>query len=326
MKLARLSMASCLVLFSAIPISASESAIDCRTAVNTLEAGLEGNPDESLPLFLDALRTNPGCRRSLFIAAIEHANGEPHQIEQFIFIARREFPSEDTTFAEAALSAAPDHLDVIRLAFLAGEDLMSSALEEAEGSKAESLVQLPAEAQKLDEDIREAIARMTAKVEGKLWPEQKTSMEPVTFKNRDDLRIPRESRGADESSLRNGDPIDTTDERKISEPGLRINDQWEPEDRLRLDESKFASADEQDEAKLKEARKREIASAGAVGFPKRPVLRQSSVYYISPEAGDFRSTIDLNDQERPRLVIRPAQAFRSIPPDPKLDQPGSVRR
>jgi hypothetical protein len=302
------------ILLSASPdrnVFSSESATDCGTASETLLAGFQAQPEDALALFLDALQTNPGCRRSLLVSGMETFSADPEKIEQLIFIARQEFPEDQTLFAEAALETAPEHFDVIRNAFMADTEVMQSPVE----SETETaLVELPPEAQALDEDLREAIARMTAKVEGKYWPEQELEGDPLRFKGRDDVRIPKTSRNADESSLENSIPIDTTDERAISTSQLRINDHWEKEMTLRLDESKFVPEERGDSRAMQEARKREISPAGAVGFPRRPVLRRPS-YYIPPAAGDYRSTIDLDNEARQKLIIRPSAAFRTVPGD-----------
>ena len=289
----------------------SESATDCGAASKTLLAGFQAQPEDTLALFLDALQTNPGCRRNLLITGIETFSTDPEQIEQLIFIARQEFPEDQTLFAEAALETVPEHFDVIRKAFMADTSVMQASVENETKS---ALVELPPEAQALDEDLREAIARMTAKVEGKYWPEQDVEGELPRFKGRDDVRIPKTSRKADESSLENSIPIDTTDERAISTSQLRINDHWEKEMTLHLDESKFVPEERGDSRAMQDARKREISPAGAVGFPKRPVLRRPS-YYIPPAPGEYRSTIDLDNEARQKLIIRPPAAFRTIPND-----------
>ncbi len=287
-------------------LQASESAVDCETANNTLVAGLMAQPEQAPMLFLDALRTNPGCRRDLLRLGIQFADDDPEMLKKLLFIARQEFPGEQTAFAELALSEMPENSELIREAFF------SSAEKPKPAPVAPALVELPPEANKLDDGIREAIARMTAKTEGKLWPEQHVSEEKITYQKRDDLRVSRESQGADESSLENGVPIDTHDERRIAPGKVVINDDWRPNDAIELDESKFSQR--HDTRVAKEARKREIAPAGAVGFPMQYPLPKSSVYYIPPAKGDFRSTIDLDDMKRTPLIIK---APSSAPTDPR---------
>lgn len=303
-------------LFAAISLisfssAASESAVDCESASETLAAGLAAQPDDTLALFLDSLRTNPGCRRNLLITAVEASLNEPGMLENLIFISRQEFPADQSMFAEAALGVAPEHIDTIRNAFMADEATMEQALRPESESNSQQLVELPPEIQAMDEDLREAIARMTAKVEGKYWPEQDLGEDPVRFKRSDEIRVPRNSGRADETSLENAIPIDTHDERKITTTQLRINDHWEKGNNIRLDESKFVDESKGDSRTLMEARKREISPAGAVGFPKRPVILRPS-YYIPPAEGDYRSTIDLDDRERPRLIIRPPSGIQAV--------------
>ncbi|MEM1442139.1 MAG: hypothetical protein AAGF67_07330 [Verrucomicrobiota bacterium] len=301
MKLAFCFLAATVLL--SYPLAASESALDCESANNTLVAGLMAQPEQAPMLFLDALRTNPGCRRDLLRLGIQFAEDDPATLKKLLFIARQEFPSEQTDFASLALTELPGQSDLIREAFFSSP--------EPKAPTPPALVELPPEANELDDGIREAIARMSAKVEGKIWPEQHVSDEAITYHKRDDIRIPSESRSADETSLENAIPIDKTDERRLAPGKVVINDNWRPNDELELDESKFGTR--ADTRVLREARKREIAPAGAVGFPRKYPTPKSSVYYIPPAKGDFRSTIDLDDEKRPPLVIRTPSTSPTTP-------------
>ena len=309
MKLAFCLLATALIAWS--HVTASESASDCTAASDTFRAGLEANPGQVTLLFLDALRTNPGCRRDLLSLAMEVSLQDPKTMKEVLFIARQEFPGEQSSFAELALSVAPEQSDLIREAFFSNPESAVPAVAPAPVRSAPALVELPPEAADLDDGIREAIARMTAKVEGKLWPEQHVSDEKITYHKPDDVRIPAESRHADESSLENGVPIDTEDERRIAPGEVVINDNWSPTKAIELDESKFSQRE--DTRVAREARKKEIAPAGAVGFPMPYPMPKSSVYYIPPAKGDFRSTIDLDDAKRPPLVIRGPSSAPTTP-------------
>lgn len=315
------------VVLSWSPLCASESAIDCESANNVLVAGLMARPTEAPMLFLDALRTNPGCRADLLRLAIQFADEDPEMLKKLLFIARQEFPEEQTSFAGIALTELPEQAELIREAFFADPNPArapaaamdvaaavdgvpvaaidpdaDAAMSAAGVPSPPALVELPEATADLDDGIREAIARMTAKVEGKYWPEQHVSEEKITYHQPDDVRISRESRNADESSLENGVPIDTHDERRIAPGRVVINDSWRPHDEITLDESKFSQRT--DTRVAREARKREIAPAGAVGFPMQYPLPKSSIYYIPPAQGDFRPTIDQDDLKRPPLIIR----------------------
>jgi len=299
-------------LFSLSSLRASESASDCESAQNTLVAGLMSQPEQAAMLFLDSLRTNPGCRRDLLRLAMQFAKDDPEILKKILFIARQEFPGEQTSFAELALSVVPDQSSLIREAFFSNPEPAAPAAPALVATPtAPALVELPPEANDLEDGIREAIARMSAKVEGKLWPEQHVSEEKITYHQSDDVRIPKESRNADESSLENGVPIDTHDERRIAPGQVVINDGWRPNDSIELDESKFSQR--QDTRVALEARKREIAPAGAVGFPMQYPMPKSSIYYIPPAKGDFRSTIDLDDSKRAPLIIRSPSSAPTTP-------------
>lgn len=303
-------LVACLPAF----LTASESATDCKTASNTLHEGLKAKPHDSLALFLDALQTNPGCRRDLLVEALRFAKDDPTKIEKMIFIARQEFPNDLTSFAQAALETVPEHALVIREAFFADQDTMTAKLNPVPDDSASSLVTLPAEARELDLEIREAIARVTAQVEGKLWPEQEISDEPVAFRKPDQIRTSKSEGRVNEDSLENAIPYDQIDERIADADRVILSDSQNLElESIRLDESKFTRG-VSDSREAREARKKEIAPAGQAVIPNRPRLVRSSVYYIPPARGDYRSTIDLDDKQRPPLVIR------SVPTSPTAPQ------
>src|SRR5690606_2457775 len=134
----------------------------------------------------DSLQTNPGCRRQLLISAIEFTGADPDLLRKLIFAARIEFPADDTLFAEADMSIAPERSMDIREAFMADVGVMSTEL--AKGSDASDSA-VAAASQKMDEEIADAIARVTAKTEGKPWPEQKLTGEPLQFRKADEVRV-----------------------------------------------------------------------------------------------------------------------------------------
>lgn len=301
-------LASCAVLFGGVS-SASEAAPDLDTAVETLRSGLDSHPEHAVELFQDALRTNPENRGELLKAALDALKFEPGSLVPLIHTARLEFPEDDTLFAEAALATLPDQADEIRSAFISSPEEMqhSTAAPEPKGPSPES--------RELDEEIRDAIARVAAKAEGKQGPEQSPSHEPVHFRKPDEIRIPKRSRSADESSLVNHLPIDQTDERAIAAGDVKIDDAWKPSSDLRLDESRFAKREGQAATAPPEAKIHERSTAGSVGLPKPPRLPRSSVYFISPASETYESTIDREngDAAPPALVIRPDSTSPSLP-------------
>jgi hypothetical protein len=293
---------------------ASEAATDCEAAIETLAAGIEVHPSEAVVLFQDSLQTNPDCRRQLFMAAVEFTGAEAELLTRLIFIARTEFPEDDTLFAEAAMSVAPERSMEIREAFMAEPATMTAALangEEMAGADSAAA----AASQKMDAEIADAIARVAAKTEGKPWPEQQLAEEPVQFRKPDEVRVSKKFREADESSLANTVPVDTHDEREITPGPVKLDDAWKRGNDLRLDESKFTPGDRSASTAPLQAGARHIAPAGAVGLPTRPAMPKSSVYYIAPSAENYRSTIDYESAEdlRPPLVIRPVQTSPTLP-------------
>jgi hypothetical protein len=308
---------------------ASESAPDCSSAVDTLRAGIALQPEQAVALFRDALQTNPGCRRRLFMAAAEIVGDDPDYLKRLLYAARLEFPGEESLFAEAALITVPDCGREIREAILAPASGLEAALSGAVATVAESEHPLgdgravlsrtdsadpkdPAEAKRLDDEIREAIARVGAKTEGRAWPEQRVEALPPRFRKPDEIRISRTSRFADEASLVNDLPLDRHDEREIAPGTVRFVDRPGAGAPLRLDESKFVRGDREAALSPSETKARPIAPAGAVGLPRPP---RSSVYYIPPPTGSYESTIDQESGELspPPLVIRPEPVSRSSP-------------
>lgn len=303
-----------LVPWSVPAAHASEAATDCKTAIETLAAGIEVHPSEAVVLFQDSLQTNPDCRRQLFMAVIELTGAESDLLTRLIFVARTEFPEADTLFAEAAMSVAPERSVEIREAFAAEPATMKAALTNgAEMDEADSTI--AAASRKMDAEIADAIARVAAKTEGKPWPEQELADEPVQFRKPDVVRVSKKFRKADESSLANTVPVDTHDEREITPGPVKLDDTWKRANDLRLDESKFAPADRGTSTAPLQAGARHIAPAGAVGLPIRPAMPKSSVHYIAPSAENYRSTIDCESGEdlRPPLVIRPVQTSPTHP-------------
>lgn len=335
MKFAIFSLVAVFATWTVPFAGASESASDPGLAVETLRAGLEVHPDQAVVLFQDSLQTNPDARRDLFAVALETFGESARAVTPMIYAARLEFPDEDATFAEVVLETLPELAEELRKAFAASPDEMLAMLSsspapvdtseivdggsarENEGGVGDPLPvhDLAAESAAMDEEIRDAIARVTAKTAGKAWPEQAVTAAPVHFKKSDEVRIPRKSRQADESSLFNHLPLDRVDEREIA-PGLvRIDDSWRPSDAIRLDESKFADSGREASIAPLEAKVKALSPAGSIGLPKRPVFPRSSVYHIPPAAGTYESTIDLEngDSAPPALIIRPESASPTTP-------------
>lgn len=321
--------------YTATTLSASESAPDSGSAVETLRAGIEVHPDQAVMLFQDSLQTNPDSRRALFVAALETMGDDVDLVIRLVAVARLEFPDDEVEFAELALASLPEQTEAIREAFaldpgsvLAKEAGDTGGPATMETTAADPLDETPpdlpeagpldtslaADPRVLDEQIREAMARVAAKTAGLPWPEQPVPDLQVQFKKPDEVRIPRKSRGADETSLFQHLPLDRTDEREVAPGQVRLDDAWRPSDGLRLDESKFAPQDRGAERLPEEAAAKSLAPAGAVGLPRRPMLR-SSVYRIPPAAGSYESTIDQESGEgaTPSLVIRPEPASPSQP-------------
>ncbi len=291
------------------PVHGSESALDCEAAINTLAAGIEVHPAQAVVLFQDALQTNPDCRSQLLMTAIRLTGGEPATLARLIYAARMEFPGDDSLFAEAAMTVAPDCGAEIREAFMKSPSEMESALV-SETAEMKSTGGALVDQKAMDEDIREAIARMTAKAEGKPWPEQQLSDEPLHFRKADEVRVPHGSADVDDSSLANGLALDKTDERQVDPAPVRINDATKPSLAIRLDESKFGTGLRTSVIQPREAEVRSIAPAGEAPVSGGPVPNRSPhrPFVVVPD--HYHSTIDLETDGKPRptLLISPPLA------------------
>jgi hypothetical protein len=323
-----------LALCGACQVRASEAAPDSETAVETLRIGIATHPDQAVVLFQDSLQTNPECRRELLVAALGILGGDPAYLTRLLYVARLEFPEDDSLFAEAALSVVPDLPAEIRASFAASTGQMQAVLGGApvepflppvEPAVAPAPETSPAsrrvpseESRRLDEAIREAMSRVAAKTSGRIWPEQSLASDPIRFRKPDEVRISRQSRVADESSLFNHLPLDRSDEREIAPGGVKIDDRSKPAASIRRDESKFARRDREASTAPLDAKLEERSPAGSVALPRRPPLPRSSVYFIPAAAGGYESTIDQaqGGTAPPALIIRPEAASPTAPRRP----------
>ena len=344
MKLAFVVILFCFFVISVSQSYASECAVDCRSAVQVFEERVQVEPCNLFPLYIATLQKNPGCRRDLLVSAVRASKGDVRTMRWVIFVSRQKFPNELTLLAEAAMSELPDYGEVIREAFFVEESEMEIELAEATNPKISgpegslvlmprseptmpvasvelaeivpesvpelqsALVKLPEAAQLLDEDIHEVTFRMTAKVEGEVWPEQEVSKADFTYRESKKLRV-TSKRLVDEQSMDNSLPIDTIDERMMLPMAIKINDDWKPSEDIRLDESRFTKSKSENRVAAV-ARKKELAPAGSVGLRQLPRLARSGSYLVTPAGGDYNSTIDRDGRNsmRPSLLIRPVSS------------------
>jgi hypothetical protein len=313
---------------------ASEAAPDSETAVETLRIGIATHPDQAAMLFQDSLQTNPDSRRDLLVTALGILGDDPVHLTRLLYAARLEFPEDDALFAETALTVIPERSAEIRASFAASAGQMKAVLGgasvepflppvESDAASAQEPPPPPRrgpseESRRLDEAIREAMSRVAAKTTGRLWPEQAVAADPIRFRKHDEVRIPRQSRVADESSLFNHLPLDRSDEREIAPGIVKIDDLSKPAGLIRLDESKFTHKDREASTAPLNAKTSERSPAGSVALPRRPPLPRSSVYYIPPAAGAYESTIDREQGATapPALIIRPEAASPTAPRRP----------
>ena len=312
MKLAFVVILSCFFAISVSQGYASGFPVDCRSAVQVFEDGVQEEPSTLLPLYMATLEKNPGCRRDLLVSAVRASNGDVRTMRSVIFVSRQEFPNELTLLAEAAMSELPEFGEVIREAFFVEKSEMEIELaeivQESVPDLQSALVKLPGAAQLIDENIHRATFRMTAKVKGKVWPKKEVSKPDFTYRQSEKLRV-TSKRPVDEQSMDNSLPIDTIDERMMLPMAIKINDDWKPSEDIRLDESRFTKSKSENRVATL-VRKKELAPAGSVGLPLLPRLARFGSSLIPLADGDYNSTIDRDGRNsmRPSLLIRPVSS------------------
>ncbi len=148
-------------------------------AEKSLRADLNRTPNQVLLIFGDAVRISPNCLRGLFRTAIQTSRPDEGLLEQMILVALNEFPEEANTIAEICFEEAPDKASIIKAAFVLvpGSEQKNASTPKAETfSPIDRFLQRKrpvASAQKsvvdeaADRKIQEAVAKMTANLEGK---------------------------------------------------------------------------------------------------------------------------------------------------------------
>ena len=224
MRIATLTLCS---LLAAIPARSSESASDCAAAVDTLRAGIAGDPANAVVYFEDAIQANPSCVASLVSAAIEATGADEALLRGFIGSAIAEYPSKTTEIAGAAMEAAPHAGEVIRDAFFSdGAGGGGRAAPKPAPVKSpierflESQEKEPAPAPKPGERVLAAISEIDEKIA------VETSVieaEPL-MRKRDRIEVSEISREIDEETLRDAMPLDETEEEFFGETGITFRD------------------------------------------------------------------------------------------------------
>ncbi len=161
------------------------------------------------------------------------------------------------------------------------------------------------------------MSRVAAKTEGRTWPEQAVAADPIRFRKPDEVRIARQSRVADESSLFNTLPLDHTDEREIAPGEVKIDDWWKPAGSIRLDESKFTRTTAR--PRPLRSKRRSGTLPGRIRRPaEAPAAAAFQRLLHPPPAGSYESTIDQEQGETapPALIIRPEAASPTAPRRP----------
>lgn len=313
MKLAFVLFASCSLSLFGYQSDVLASEMDCSSAVRVFENRVKAQPHNLLPLYIGALQENPGCRGDLLTSAVRASDGDSRMVRWVIFVSRQEFPHKLDLLTEAAATDVLEWEEVIREALFVEEAEMadlSLGIDGASLSETQlSLDELSEEAKKLDEDIHEALARMSARAEGKVWSDEGMS-ETDFFNQKADTIHVSPGGWSDEHGMDNSLPIDTLDERIMLPMAIKIDDDWKPSEEVELDESKFTKSSSKSRIAAA-ARKKELAPASAVGLPRGPNLVRPEVNEIFSVGGDYSSTIDRDERDsiRPSLVIRSAPSL-----------------
>lgn len=312
MKLAFVLFASCSLSLFGYQSDVLSSDMDCSPAVRIFEDRVRAQPHNLLPFYISALQENPGCRGDLLTSAVRASNGDSRMVRWVIFVSRQEFPHKLNLLGETATTDVPEWEEVIREALFVEEAEMADLLLGVDGASLtdtqSSLGELSEEAVKLDEDIREALARMSARAEGKAWSGE--GMVYTDFFNQQADTIHVSPGGwSDEYGMDNSLPIDTLDERIILPMAIKIDDDWKPSKEVYLDESKFTKSSSNSRIAAA-ARKKELAPASAVGLPRGPKPARPELSETFSVGGDYSSTIDCDERDS----IRPSLVIRSAPP------------
>ena len=312
MKLAFVLFASCSLSLFGYQSDVLASDMDCRSAVEIFEDRVKAQPHNLLPFYIDSLQKNPGCRGDLLISAVRASDGDSRLIRWVIFVSRQEFPHKLTLLTGAAMTDVREWEEVIRETLFVEEAEMADLLlgaDEASLSDAQSpIVELSEEAKKLDEDIREAIARINTKVEGKAWSDE-GMVDTDFFRQQADTIFVSPGGWLDEHGMDNSLPIDMLDERIMLPMAIKIDDDWKPSEEVYLNESNLTKSSSNSRIAAA-ARKKELAPASAVGLPQGPKLARPELSETFSVGGDYSSTIDRDERDN----IRPSLVIRSAPP------------
>lgn len=312
MKLAFVLFASCSLSLFGYQSDVLASELDCSSAVRIFEDRVKAQPHNLLPLYIGALQKNTGCRGDLLTSAVRASNGDSRMLRWIIFVSRQEFPHKLDLLTNAAETDIPEWEEGIGKALFVEESEMADLSPGVDGPSLTetqlSLDELSEEAEKLDEDIHEALARMSARVAGKTWSDEGT-VETDFFNQKADTIHVSPGGWPDEHGMDNSLPIDMLDERIMLPMAIKIDDDWKPSEEVELDESKFTKSSSKSRIAAA-ARKKELAPASAVGLPRAPNLVTPEVNEIFSVGGDYSSTIDRDKRDS----IRPSLVIRSAPP------------
>ncbi len=301
-------------------------------AGKSLEADLKRAPNNVLLIFGDAIKISPNCLRGLFRTAIKTARPDEGLLQQMIQIGLNEYPEEANAIAEVCMEEAPDKADTIKAAFVSapkpkregsnsGGTSMSPVDRFLQNQKPIESAEKSVNYDEADRKIQEAIAKMTAKIEGKsaIIPTPKITLpnalveEKITSgklpdpggerigsshayqkKTNSDQQIGSQIKGA---TFKVPNPLTVFDKTsELKSPSPIISDSRsetsKDTDKFQIDKKPDPSAETV------------TATKASTWSSLRPMNQPSSVYYISP-AIETRTEQKLPSSEfKDRIILR----------------------
>jgi len=300
--------------FAVIP-QASEAPGDCKTAAETLSAGIGSQPEKALMFFDDAIKSSPECVRILLGTAIKASQANDELLKQMIHVAMTEYPEMQNTIAETAMEMAPDSALAIRDAFVKAT---APVVEEAAPKKASPVDRFLEGTGSEEEnfsplvvDASDGVARAIARLSAQVGLEQEVINDSIEFRRPDNIVVADVVTKYDEKTLEDSSPVDTAEEEIEEETVVELvmlDEGVKPHQapaavEPAIEEVAVVEVEKAPEPKKEEKAKDEF-SERFVSIPAN-----SSIYFI-PSAGGP----DLASNERNPIVLR------SLPVSPTMAQ------
>ncbi len=307
-----------LTLLSGIAVNstASEAPGDCKTAAETLSAGIGAQPDKALIFFDDAIKSSPDCVRPLFATAIKAAQPNDELLKQMIHVALTEYPEMQNIIAETAMEMLPEYSLAIREAFISATAPVVEESAPKKASPVDRFLEGPDTREEnfspLVVDASDGVIQAIARLSAQVGMEQEVINDNIEFRRPDRIVVADVVMKYDEKTLEDSSPVDTADENleeEVVNELVMLDEGVKPHEapvivEPVLEEVKIVEAIETESEAVPEILEEDEPSERFVSIPA-----SSSVYYI-PSAGGP----ELASNERNPIVLR------SLPVSPTMPQ------